>query len=1111
MFRHVLFVSILIFSASFLFAQEYAADLISIQGSVETLPANTKDWIPAEEFQKLFPGDVIRTGELSRAAILFIDHTQIKLNEKTVLEIKDIKMGDVTEVSWGRTAKSLFNLVTGEIWIKSGGETLDLQVDTPIASASIRGTEFVIRADKKKTTVTVVDGAVNLSNEYGEVLINSGEEGIAEEDKPPYKTIIINPEDAVQWALYYPGNISNKDYIDVPPDEMVIIEKFFDLYKQKKLAEAINLVKDSQSPRLLTLFAFGELMAGDVNGARKNISRALSIDPDYSLAHSILSNIYLVQNNKEKAREEAELAVKTNPNSPSAYISLSWVKQSYFDIPGAIDAAKKAIELDDKNIQAFVTLCRLLFGSDKIKEAEAVIDRAIQIAPDESTVNASKGFLLLSKGKTKESMEYFNKSIKQDSTQGLGHLGLGLANIRHKNIPEGLREMLIATLLEPKVSLYQSYMGKAYFQVAKEYAKWGVKKEEAVNYKKYLGLAEKTFMYASNLDPRDPTPYLYSGILLNDINKPVDAVERFNKSIELNNNRAVYRSRFLLDRDLATENVSLAQVFNRLGLISWGSYLAMRSLQSDFSISGAHRFLGSSYLALRRGRTQAGGSELLQSRLFSPINENSFNTFNTYTSLFEVPDFNTRLIASIGEDGVNEYAAAINGGSGKYAFAQVFYHYDENGYLPQNDYYNAWDTITMFKYATGPRAHLYTSLATYLSEEGNHAPGWDPFNNDPDSRLIGELYEGTIGYYSQLGPDTHLAIYAKAKKNEFRFRDNMIGQIDSLLLPMEIKVKDDINFWDGQIELIRRINNHQFVLGIEHYDGTITYDEELIIEPAAIEYPRIELPQRFTILLIRDYWRFNDLMEFDLGLRYIKAEDGKTAYDDVLDTNKLTPQAGILFKPLENTTFRFAAINSIQRPLEENVFPTNTSGFIIDRTEETSSESIEYTGAWDQILNDKTFFTISGSYRGRDTPTPLDFTYEDKFVGGNCVLNRILNKYSAVAVEYNFLRSDDSMGLRNDHQVKLQLNFIHHTGWFGGLTETYIHQENEELIVRSPFNSSFWTTDAVLGYEFPMKRGRITLSATNLFDNDFEIVTDPLALDVRLPVRRAVLKLEIYF
>lgn len=1115
-FKYVFSISILIFFIQSIYAdveKDYAADLISIQGFVEILPVPGKDWIPARDFQKLYPGDIIRTGDLSRAAILFIDHTQIKLNEKTVLEIKDIKMGNETSVSWGRTAKSLFNLVTGEIWVHSGGEALDLEVDTPIASATVRGTEFVIRSDKEKTTVTVVDGAVNLANSYGEVLISSGEQGIASSDKPPYKTIIINPQDAVQWALYYPGNISNEDYKDIPSDEMTVIEKFFDLYRQKKLKEAINLASGSfpESPRILTLLGFGELMAGNVTGAKENISKALSIDPLHSLAHSILSNIYLVQNDKEKAREEAETAIRTNLYSPSAYVSLSWVRQSYFDLYGAIEACRKAVELDPRNIQAHVTLCRLLFGSDKIKEAEDIINKAVKIAPDESAVNASFGFLLLASGKTHEAIDYFTKSIAQDSTQGLGHLGLGLANIRLKDIPEGLREMLIATLLEPKVSLYQSYMGKAYYQVAKEYARWGVKKEEAVNYKKYLGLAEKTLLNAVQLDPKDPTPYLYCGILLNDINKPVDAIEKFNKSIELNSNRAVYRSRLLLDRDLATENVSLAQVYNRLGLSSWGGFLAMRSLQSDFSISGAHRFLGSSYLALKRGRTQAGGSELLQARLFSPVNENSFNTFNTYTSLFEVPDFNARFVMSAGEDEVSEYAAAINGGTGHYAFAQVVSYNKDSGYLEENDDYSSWSTITMLKYSTAPRSHLYSSFASYLSNEGDHAPSWDPFQNDLDGRLIGELYEGALGYYSQLNHDTHIIIYTKTKNNEFRFKDELMSLLGSTLMPSEDKTEDAFKFWDGQIELVRRFSDHQFVLGFGHYNGTVSHDEELKVTPFVFESPRIKLPQRFTTLIVRDYWRLNDTIEFDLGFRYNKATDGKTDFSDTVGTSKLTPQAGFLVKPFEKTTLRFAGINSIQKPLEENIFPTNTSGFIIDRNEETSAESTEYTAALDQIVDDKTFFTISGSYRDRDTPTPIDFTYEDKFTGGNCVLNRILNKCSALSLEYNFLRSDDTIGLRNDHQVKMHLGFVHHTGWFGELTEAYVYQKNTELIVAEPFNTSFWTTNAVIGYEFPKKHGKLSLSIENLFDNDFKVVTDPLVVDNRLPVRRAILKAEIYF
>ena len=47
------------------------------------------------------------------------------------------------------------------------------------------------------------------------------------------------------------------------------------------------------------------------------------------------------------------------------------------------------------------------------------------------------------------------------------------------------------------------------------------------------------------------------------------------QAIALNDNRAVYRSRLLLDRDLATKNVSLAEIYRQLGFEAWGAFEAL--------------------------------------------------------------------------------------------------------------------------------------------------------------------------------------------------------------------------------------------------------------------------------------------------------------------------------------------------------------------------------------------------------------------------------------------------------------------------------------------------------------------------------------------------------
>ena len=88
----------------------------------------------------------------------------------------------------------------------------------------------------------------------------------------------------------------------------------------------------------------------------------------------------------------------------------------------------------------------------------------------------------------------------------------------------GLAEMLIATLLEPRISLYQSELGKALYQ-ARAFDK-----------------ALQVYDYAKTLDKHDPTPYLYKGIALTDLNRPAEAVQEIDRSIALNDNQAVFRS-----------------------------------------------------------------------------------------------------------------------------------------------------------------------------------------------------------------------------------------------------------------------------------------------------------------------------------------------------------------------------------------------------------------------------------------------------------------------------------------------------------------------------------------------------------------------------------------
>jgi tetratricopeptide (TPR) repeat protein len=157
--------------------------------------------------------------------------------------------------------------------------------------------------------------------------------------------------------------------------------------------------------------------------------------------------------------------------------------------------------------------------------------------------------------------------------------------------------------LDPNNSRIRSYLGKAYYD------------------EKQDKLARDQFEIAKELDPLDPTPWFYDAIRKQTTNRPVEALHDLQKSIELDENRAVYRSKLLLDQDLAARSASLGRIYTGLGFEQLAQVEGWKSIDTDPANFSAHRFLADSYKGLRRHEI-AKVSELLQSQLLQPININ---------------------------------------------------------------------------------------------------------------------------------------------------------------------------------------------------------------------------------------------------------------------------------------------------------------------------------------------------------------------------------------------------------------------------------------------------------------------------------------------------------
>src|SRR5207249_2481398 len=112
--------------------------------------------------------------------------------------------------------------------------------------------------------------------------------------------------------------------------------------------------------------------------------------------------------------------------------------------------------------------------------------------------------------------------------------------------------------------------------------------------------------------PFDSTPWFYDAIEKQTTNRPVEALHDIERALELNDNRAVYRSRLQLDRDLAARSASLARIYSDLGFQQLGlveGWKSVNTVQASGFAGENRTYAGEAVVAgiLDRASFSAGG------------------------------------------------------------------------------------------------------------------------------------------------------------------------------------------------------------------------------------------------------------------------------------------------------------------------------------------------------------------------------------------------------------------------------------------------------------------------------------------------------------------------
>lgn len=181
---------------SLLFAQ--ASEVGAARNAVGTLvvvrPDGIENRLRGKGTLRLFEEDVLRTDPGSQALIELRDGVVVALNENT-----SVKLLSRWEKPKGMTR--ILRLKEGEIWVKTGEGPKALEVETPVAAAAVRETEFNMKVlPDGQTVLTVIQGVVEFGTAFGTCPIRTSTISYGVRGKRCTKPEAVDTKGVLEWS-----------------------------------------------------------------------------------------------------------------------------------------------------------------------------------------------------------------------------------------------------------------------------------------------------------------------------------------------------------------------------------------------------------------------------------------------------------------------------------------------------------------------------------------------------------------------------------------------------------------------------------------------------------------------------------------------------------------------------------------------------------------------------------------------------------------------------------------------------------------------------------------------------------------------------------------------
>jgi len=538
-----------------------------------------KTWQKAVRQQDLKAGDILRTKAAGTLAIVFADGTQVRLGRNSVMVVRQVS----------KRGASTLSLQRGRAWGRSPRNRSNLSIETPSATAAIRGTEWAINADQDSSQLQVFSGTVELSNEAGSLTVQAGQAATVVRGQAPTRTVLVNP-DGREQMLYFVNLASGLDLLGNDSEAFIrarqsaaggdweAASRLFGALTQSddKADRAAGIygeyvaamqLGEEPSPPMLDTTSEGYLAnsliaayAGDLRASKRIAEEGLRAYLNIASLHQAKADVEALLGEADDAIATIATARAAFPADATLTIGEANLMRDYRGRPKAArDLIQPILAADPDNFLAQKSQAKNWMAIGGFKEAANLVSQALVVRPYDAELVSMRAEILLEQNRLSAAKSEIDKALEMDAGNALAGNALAQYWRRKDQLDQALAASLAASAHNPDYGI--GFLGLA--QVHHEMGE--------------TGLAVQQFDAADRLDPLNPAiPLARTGVALQDFAAD-DAI--LNAREALNRYRARGGEYVNLSENRETGSL-VSQAFRFLDLEGWGRYYADRVFDS---------------------------------------------------------------------------------------------------------------------------------------------------------------------------------------------------------------------------------------------------------------------------------------------------------------------------------------------------------------------------------------------------------------------------------------------------------------------------------------------------------------------------------------------------